>query len=155
MEKEYLKSSEEILQELQTSHQGLTDQQAETRLAQYGENRLQEGRKTTMLERFVEELKDPMLIMLMAAAAVSAITNIISHEPLTEVFIIIAVVLLNAVLGVFQESKAEELRVLGIIHSGGAFFENRGSCLDRRIRTGQQDDRSSVSSGRGKGSRSW
>lgn len=108
MEKEYLKSSEEILQELQTSHQGLTDQQAETRLAQYGENRLQEGRKTTMLERFVEELKDPMLIMLMAAAAVSAITNIISHEPLTEVFIIIAVVLLNAVLGVFQESKAEE-----------------------------------------------
>ena len=49
MEKEYLKSSEEILQELQTSHQGLTDQQAETRLAQYGENRLQEGRKTTML----------------------------------------------------------------------------------------------------------
>lgn len=108
MGKEYLKSSEEILQELQTSHQGLTDQQAETRLAQYGENRLQEGRKTTMLERFVEELKDPMLIMLMAAAAVSAITNIISHEPLTEVFIIIAVVLLNAVLGVFQESKAEE-----------------------------------------------
>ena len=108
MEKEYLKSSEEILQELQTSHQGLTDQQAETRLAQYGENRLQEGRKTTMLERFVEELKDPMLIMLMGAAAVSAITNIISHEPLTEVFIIIAVVLLNAVLGVFQESKAEE-----------------------------------------------
>ena len=108
MEKEYLKSSEEILQELQTSHQGLTDQQAETRLAQYGENRLQEGRKTTMLERFVEELKDPMLIMLMAAAAVSAITNIISHEPLTEVFIIIAVVWLNAVLGVFQESKAEE-----------------------------------------------
>lgn len=108
MEKEYLKSSEEILQELQTSHQGLTDQQAETRLAQYGENRLQEGRKTTMLERFVEELKDPMLIMLMGAAAVSAITSIISHEPLTEVFIIIAVVLLNAVLGVFQESKAEE-----------------------------------------------
>lgn len=108
MEKEYLKSIEEILQELQTSHQGLTDQQAETRLAQYGENRLQEGRKTTMLERFVEELKDPMLIMLMGAAAVSAITNIISHEPLTEVFIIIAVVLLNAVLGVFQESKAEE-----------------------------------------------
>ena len=108
MEKEYLKSSEEILKELNTSTQGLTDQQAEQRLAQYGENRLQEGRKTTMLERFVEELKDPMLIMLMAAAAVSAITNIISHEPLTEVFIIIAVVLLNAVLGVFQESKAEE-----------------------------------------------
>ena len=108
MEKEYLKSSEEILKELNTSTQGLTDQQAEQRLAQYGENRLQEGRKITMLERFVEELKDPMLIMLMAAAVVSAITNIISGEPLTEVFIIIAVVLLNAVLGVFQESKAEE-----------------------------------------------
>ena len=108
MEKEYLKSSEEILKELNTSTQGLTDQQAEQRLAQYGENRLQEGRKITMLERFVEELKDPMLIMLMAAAVVSAITNIISGDPLTEVFIIIAVVLLNAVLGVFQESKAEE-----------------------------------------------
>ncbi|HAW12133.1 MAG TPA: hypothetical protein DCW34_00145, partial [Erysipelotrichaceae bacterium] len=68
MEKEYLKSSEEILKELNTSTQGLTDQQAEQRLAQYGENRLQEGRKITILERFVEELKDPMLIMLMAAA---------------------------------------------------------------------------------------
>ena len=54
MEKEYLKSSEEILKELNTSTQGLTDQQAEQRLAQYGENRLQEGRKITMLERFVE-----------------------------------------------------------------------------------------------------
>ena len=108
MEKEYLKSSEEILKELQTSKDGLSDEQAAQRLAQYGENKLQEGRKITMFERFVEELKDPMLIMLMCAAVVSAITNIISHEPLTEVFIIIAVVLLNAVLGVVQESKAEE-----------------------------------------------
>ena len=107
MEKEYLKSSEEILKELQTGKDGLSDEQAAQRLAQYGENKLQEGRKITMFERFVEELKDPMLIMLMCAAVVSAITNIISHEPLTEVFIIIAVVLLNAVLGVVQESKAE------------------------------------------------
>ncbi len=60
-----------------------------------------------MLQRFLTQLKDPMLLILMAAAAVSAVTNALSGESFTEVFIILIVVLLNAVLGVVQESKAE------------------------------------------------
>ena len=58
-------------------------------------------------KRFFQQLKDPMLLILLAAAAVSAVTNALSGESFTEVFIILVVVLLNAVLGVIQESKAE------------------------------------------------
>ena len=76
-------------------------------LAEYGPNRLREAPKATLLQRFLQQLRDPMLLILMAAAAVSAVTNYLSHEPFTEVLIILAVVLLNAVLGVVQESKAE------------------------------------------------
>lgn len=108
MEKEYLKSYEEVLKEQNTTSSGLSQKEAEERLSHFGRNELAQGKKTTMLERFVKELKDPMLVMLMAAAVVSAITNIIAHEPLTEVFIIVFVVILNAMLGVVQESKAEE-----------------------------------------------
>ena len=74
---------------------------------EYGPNRLREAPKATLLQRFLQQLRDPMLLILMAAAAVSAVTNYLSHEPFTEVLIILAVVLLNAVLGVIQESKAE------------------------------------------------
>lgn len=77
------------------------------RLEKHGPNRLQEAKKITNLQRFLQQLKDPMLLILMAAAAVSAVTSILSGEKLTEVIIILAVVLLNAVLGVVQESKAE------------------------------------------------
>ena len=70
-------------------------------------NKLKEAEKPSLLRRFLAQLKDPMLLMLMAAAAISAVTNALSGESFTEVFIILAVVLLNAVLGVVQESKAE------------------------------------------------
>ena len=107
MEKEYLQSSEALLQELNSSVNGLSSAEAKKRLEQYGPNKLKDAEKPTMLQRFIEQLKDPMLIILMVAAAVSAVTNIIAHESLAEVFIILIVVLLNACLGVFQESKAE------------------------------------------------
>ena len=68
---------------------------------------MQEAEKPTLLQRFLTQLKDPMLLILLAAAAVSAVTNALSGESFTEVFIILIVVLLNAVLGVVQESKAE------------------------------------------------
>ena len=86
---------------------GLSEEQAEERLERYGENKLAEAKKTTVLQRFFQQLKDPMLLILLAAAAVSAVTNALSGESFTEVFIILVVVLLNAVLGVIQESKAE------------------------------------------------
>ena len=103
----YQRTQDDILAELNSSSSGLSEEQAEERLKKYGENKLAEAKKTTVLQRFFQQLKDPMLLILLAAAAVSAVTNALSGESFTEVFIILVVVLLNAVLGVIQESKAE------------------------------------------------
>ena len=108
MKKTYTQSAEEVLRDLGVGPEGLTTAQAEERLAKYGPNKLKEAEKPTLLQRFIEQLKDPMLIILMAAAAVSALTGMLSgHNEWAEVIIIMAVVLLNAILGVVQESKAE------------------------------------------------
>lgn len=107
MKPEYLLTGQEVLSDQHTTPQGLSSQEAAQRLEKHGPNRLQEAKKITNLQRFLQQLKDPMLLILMAAAAVSAVTSILSGEKLTEVIIILAVVLLNAILGVVQESKAE------------------------------------------------
>ena len=107
MKPEYLQPAEEVLCSQGSQRGGLTSQEAAARLEKHGPNRLQEAKKITNLQRFLQQLKDPMLLILMAAAAVSAVTSILSGEKLTEVIIILAVVLLNAILGVVQESKAE------------------------------------------------
>ena len=107
MKQEYVQTPEELIAELNTSPDGLSSTEAAARLEKYGPNKLKDAEKPTLLQRFIEQLKDPMLIILMIAAAVSAVTNFISGESFAEVFIILIVVLLNAVLGVFQESKAE------------------------------------------------
>ena len=104
---EYTLSAQEALQQTQSTPDGLSSAEAKKRLEQYGPNRLKEAPKPTLLQRFLQQLKDPMLIILMVAAAVSAVTNYISGEGFAEVFIILIVVLLNAILGVYQESKAE------------------------------------------------
>ena len=105
---EYTLSAQEALQQTQSTPDGLSGAEAKKRLEQYGPNRLKEAPKPTLLQRFLQQLKDPMLIILMVAAAVSAVTNYISGEGFAEVFIILIVVLINAVLGVYQESKAEK-----------------------------------------------
>ena len=120
MDAEYRLSSEAVLKELDTTENGLSTAQAKERLEKYGPNKLKEAEKATWLQRFIAQLKDPMLIILMIAAAVSAATTIIDFmrlpmprdiahltEGLVEVGIILIVVLLNAILGVIQESKAE------------------------------------------------
>ncbi len=108
MEKTHTLSTKEVLENLGVDENGLTTTQAQERLAKYGPNKLKEGEKPTLLQRFLAQLKDPMLIILMIAAAVSALTGMLSGESeWAEVIIIIAVVLLNAILGVIQESKAE------------------------------------------------
>ena len=108
MKQAYTQSSEEVLQELGVTAAGLSTQEAQARLEKYGPNKLKEAPKPTLVQRFLAQLKDPMLIILMIAAAVSALTGMLSGEnEWAEVIIIIAVVLLNAILGVIQESKAE------------------------------------------------
>ena len=108
MKKTYTQSAQDVLCELGVGEDGLTSANARERLEKYGPNRLKEAPKPTLLQRFLAQLKDPMLIILMAAAGVSAATNLLAgHDEMSEVIIILAVVLLNAILGVFQESKAE------------------------------------------------
>ena len=108
MEKTYTLSTQQVLDKLGVTTQGLSSGEAEKRLSQYGPNKLKEAQKPSLIQRFLNQLKDPMLIILMIAAAVSALTGMLSNEnEWAEVIIIIAVVLLNAILGVVQESKAE------------------------------------------------
>ena len=104
----YCKDIQDVLEDVGSTAEGLSAQQAQERLAKYGPNKLKEAEKLSLFQRFVEQLKDPMLIILLAAAAVSALTGMLSgHSEWAEVIIILAVVLLNAILGVIQESKAE------------------------------------------------
>lgn len=107
MKEIYRQSVEEVLEELKTTDKGLTQREAAVRQEKYGPNKLKEAAKATALQRFFKQLKDPMLIILLAAAAVSAATDFIAGESFTESIIILVVVLLNAILGVIQESKAE------------------------------------------------
>ena len=108
--KEYLASAKEVLEEQSTSAaQGLTAAEAQSRLASVGPNKLDEEEKTPMWKRFFEQMGDPMVIMLLVAAAISVITGFIQGEPeWADAAIILSVVILNSVLGVVQEAKSEQ-----------------------------------------------
>lgn len=106
--KEYLSEKEEVLKSLETTSQGLSGEEAQRRLEKYGKNRLEEGRRITLIERFFGELTDPMIIILIIAAVISGITAVFEGESFADVIIIMIVVIINAVLGVVQESKAEK-----------------------------------------------
>jgi len=103
----YLQTVEDVFKEVQSSPSGLSSQEAASRLEKYGANTLQEGKKKSLLEKFVDQFKDFMILVLLVAAVVSMFAHQGEPDP-TDAIIILAVVLLNAVLGVFQESKAEE-----------------------------------------------
>lgn len=104
----YQKDKETVLQELQTSEEGLSSSEAEYRLEQNGKNKLDDPPKKSIARRFLEQLIDPMIIVLLVAAVISAIVDIVNKEFPASVFIILFVVILNSVLGVLQESKAEK-----------------------------------------------
>ena len=106
--KEYLQNSAEVLSSLSSSEQGLDQSEAENRLAQNGKNKLAEGKKESMFHRFFKQFTEPMTIILLVAAFVSGIMSIVEQHFPEDVIIIMAVVIINAVLGVLQESKAEK-----------------------------------------------
>ena len=106
--KAYLETVSEVLSEQRSSEQGLTGREAEERLQKYGLNKLKEAPKTPLWKKFLEELADPMIIMLIVAAVISGVTSVYSGESMADVIIIMAVVIINAVLGVYQENKAEK-----------------------------------------------
>ncbi|NLJ91247.1 MAG: calcium-translocating P-type ATPase, PMCA-type [Clostridiales bacterium] len=106
--REYLQPSNQVLEDLETSEKGLSKSEASLRLEKNGKNKLKEAEKVSLLTRFMNQLKDPMVIILIVAAMISAVTAIYSNESFADVIIILAVVIINAVLGVYQESKAEK-----------------------------------------------
>ena len=105
--KHYLQTAEEVFEAVGSSEKGLTSAEAEKRLAENGKNKLKEGKKKSVARRLLEQFMDPMIIILIVAAVISAITAVMQHEFPTDVIIILTVVIINAVLGVYQESKAE------------------------------------------------
>ena len=108
--KEYLESKDEVLGELSSDEEsGLTAAEASSRLSQYGPNELEKEEKTPLWKRFFEQMADPMVIMLIVAAVISAVTGMVQGEPeWADVIIIMAVVIINSVLGVVQEAKSEQ-----------------------------------------------
>ena len=105
--KEYLKSIAEVLNENNTTADGLTASEAKRRLETNGYNKLKEPPRDGLIKKFVKSLMDPMIIMLIGAAIISAVTSIASGEGFADVFIILFVVIVNTILGMVQESKAE------------------------------------------------
>ena len=104
----YNQSQEEVLSQLKTQRDGLSSRDAQERLEKNGKNKLAEGKKESMLHRFLKQLAEPMTIILIVAAVISGVLAIVEKEFPSDVIIIMAVVLINAILGVFQESKAEK-----------------------------------------------
>ena len=112
--KHYLENVEAVFSDVQSSPQGLTAEEAASRLQRDGKNKLAEAKKDSMIKKFFDQMKDPMIIILIIAAAISAVTEYIEASAAghsffpTDTCIILAVVLINALLGVIQENKAEK-----------------------------------------------
>ena len=102
----YTQGSEEVLKNLETSEQGLSSNEAAKRLNEYGRNELDEGEKKSLLMKFIEQFKDLMILILLIAAILSVVTS--GGEDIADAIIILAVVIINAIFGVYQEGKAEE-----------------------------------------------
>ena len=110
----YCEDESKVFEHVSSQKEGLTTEEAEKRLSQNGKNKLVEGKKESLIVRFFKQLAEPMTIILLVAAAISAGVEIYEgvinnhFEFPTDVIIILAVVLINAILGVLQESKAEK-----------------------------------------------
>lgn len=101
----YTQSKDETLETLESSRDGLSTAEAQKRLDEYGHNELDEGEKRGLFAKFIDQFKDLMIIILLVAAALSVVTE--GMHGLTDALIILAVVILNAAFGVYQEGQAE------------------------------------------------
>jgi len=104
----YCEEIESVLKSTNSQHEGLTSAEAQARLEKNGKNKLAEAKKDSIFKQFMKQLADPMIIILLAAAAISGILAVAEGESFADVIIILAVVIINAVLGVYQENKAEK-----------------------------------------------
>ena len=108
MKDAYKYTSKEVCEKLGSKIQGLEVTEAENRLSENGPNKLRETKKKTLLTRFIEQMKNVMIIILLIAAVVSLVVAKLENESYTDSIIIFAVVIMNAVLGVVQEAKADK-----------------------------------------------
>ena len=113
MEKYYLISNQEVLKNVESSDEGLTSEEAQTRLEKNGKNKLQEAQKESLFKKFLNSISDPMIIMLIAAAIIQAIVNVLQMHgkfnisDFADVIVILAVVIINTIMSLIQETKAE------------------------------------------------
>ncbi len=111
--KYYLQEIEEVYKEFNTSKDGLSSKEAEARLEKYGKNKLKEAEKTPLWKKFIESISDPMIIMLLVAAAIQALVNVLQMKDgfklseFADVIVIMAVVIINTIMSLVQEAKAE------------------------------------------------
>ncbi|MGT2660825.1 cation-translocating P-type ATPase [Streptococcus urinalis] len=101
----YTQSEEKVLAQLESTQEGLSSQEADKRLNEFGRNELEEGEKRSLFMKFIDQFKDLMIIILIISAFLSVITE--GSKGLTDAVIILAVVILNAAFGVYQEGQAE------------------------------------------------
>ena len=99
----YCEETETTLNELSTTAEGLSSEEAARRLEANGKNRLADAPGKSLIRRFLEQMADPMIIILLVAALISGVLAVVENESFADVIIILAVVIVNAVLGVYQE----------------------------------------------------
>ena len=99
---------DKVLKELNTSNKGLSEEEVSKRLKKDGQNKLAEAKKRSSFSKFIDQFRDLMIIFLIISAVVSFVISLIEKEPFTDSIIIIAIVILNAILGFLQERKANK-----------------------------------------------
>ena len=113
MEKYYLEDGNTVLKEVDSNENGLTSKEAEARLLKNGKNKLKEADKETLFQKFLGSISDPMIIMLLAAAVLQAVVNALQMKDgfkiseFADVIIILVVVIINTIMSLVQETKAE------------------------------------------------
>ena len=114
MDKYYLEEVSEVLKQVNSTENGLSEAEAEKRLAENGKNKLKEAEKKPLIKRFIESISDPMIIMLLGAAAIQAVVNVLQMSEgfklseFADVIVIMAVVIINTIMSLIQEAKAED-----------------------------------------------
>ena len=109
----YLEPTEKVFSAVESSEKGLTSAEAEQRLAKYGKNKLKEAEKDSLFKKFINSLADPMIIMLLVAAAIQAVVTVLENganfefKDFADVLVILVVVIINTIMSLVQDSKAE------------------------------------------------
>ena len=103
----YKKSVKKVLEDLNTTLDGLSESEAKERLSSYGLNVISDGKQVSKLSLFLKQFQDTMIIMLLIVSVISFFYSYFMHESYTDSILIVFIVFLNAMMGFVQESKAE------------------------------------------------